>query len=72
MKTTINSLQLLNRATNMVIKGYDLNQSLQTSALIETLQFKLMKELHTLFTERLMIKCVKRMEHYWNVLQTEI
>lgn len=42
MKTTINSLQLLNRATNMVIKGYDLNQSLQTSALIEVLQFKLM------------------------------
>jgi len=42
MKTTINNLALLNRATNMVIKGYDLTQSLQTSALIETLQFKLM------------------------------
>ena len=41
MKTTINNLQLLNRATNMVIKGYDLSQSLQTSALIESLQFKL-------------------------------
>lgn len=41
MKTTINSLALLNRATNMVIKGYDLNQSLQTSVLIEALQFKL-------------------------------
>jgi hypothetical protein len=41
MKTTINNLALLNRATNMVIKGYDLNQSLQTSALIEALQFKL-------------------------------
>lgn len=41
MKRTINNLALLNRATNMVIKGYDLNQSLQTSALIEALQFKL-------------------------------
>lgn len=41
MKTTINNLQLLNRATNMVVKGYDLNQSLQTSALIEALQFNL-------------------------------
>lgn len=41
MKTTINNLALLNRATNMVIKGYDLNQSLQTSILIEALQFKL-------------------------------
>lgn len=42
MKTTVNNLALLNRATNMVIKGYDLTQSLQTSALIEALQFKLM------------------------------
>lgn len=42
MKTTINNLALLNRATNMVLAGYDLNQSLQTSALIEALQFKLM------------------------------
>jgi len=42
MKTTVNSLALLNRATNMVLAGYDLNQSLQTSALIETLQFRLM------------------------------
>lgn len=41
MKTAINNLSLLNRATNMVINGYDLTQSLQTSALIETLQFKL-------------------------------
>lgn len=41
MKTTINNLQLLNRATNMVIKGYNLTQSLQKSALIEALQFKL-------------------------------
>jgi len=42
MKTTINSLQLLNRATNMVLAGYNLNQSLQTYALIESLQFRLM------------------------------
>ena len=42
MKTTINSLTLLNRATNMVLNGYDLTFSLQTSALIEALQFKLM------------------------------
>ncbi|NDW08470.1 SH3 beta-barrel fold-containing protein [Dysgonomonas sp. 520] len=42
MKTDINNLALLNRATYMVINGYDLTQSLQTSALIETLQFKLM------------------------------
>lgn len=41
MKTTINNLQLLNRATNMVIKDYDLSKSLQTSLLIEALQFKL-------------------------------
>lgn len=42
MKATINNLALLNRATNMVVSGYDLNQSLQTSAMIETLQFQLM------------------------------
>ena len=41
MKTTINELALLNRATNMVLKGYNLNQSLQTSLLIESLQCKL-------------------------------
>ena len=41
MKNTINNLALLNRATNMVIKGYDLTQLLQTSVLIEALQFKL-------------------------------
>lgn len=41
MKTAINNLALLSRATNMVINGYDLTQSLQTSAMIETLQFKL-------------------------------
>lgn len=42
MKNTINNLVLLNRATSMVIKGYDLTQSLQTSVLIEALQFKLL------------------------------
>ncbi|NDV78757.1 SH3 beta-barrel fold-containing protein [Dysgonomonas sp. 511] len=42
MKNTINNLALLNRATNMVLSGYDLTLSLQTSALIEVLQFKLM------------------------------
>jgi len=42
MKITINNLALLNRATNMVLSGYDLTQSLQTSVLIEALQFKLM------------------------------
>lgn len=42
MKTTINNLALLNRATNMVLSGYNLAQSLQTSALIEVLQLKLM------------------------------
>lgn len=41
MKNTINELAILDRVTNMVIKGYDLSQSLQTSALIESLQFKL-------------------------------
>lgn len=41
MKTTINNIALLNRATNMVLNGYDLTQSLQTSAMIEALQFKL-------------------------------
>lgn len=41
MKTTINNLALLNRVTNMVIKGYNLSQSLQTSAKIEALQLQL-------------------------------
>lgn len=41
MKTTTNNLAVLNRATNMVIKGYDLNQSLKTSTMIEVLQFQL-------------------------------
>lgn len=39
---TINQLEILNRATTMVRKGYDLQESLQTSALIELLQIKLM------------------------------
>jgi len=41
MKTTINNLALLNRATNMVLKGYNLNDSLSTSSLIELLQLKM-------------------------------
>ncbi|MDH6307390.1 hypothetical protein M2451_000539 [Dysgonomonas sp. PFB1-18] len=41
MKTTMNNLALLNRATNMVLNGYNLNQSLQKSAMIEALQFQL-------------------------------
>lgn len=41
MKTTINQLSVLDRAKTMVLKGYDLSQSLQTSILIEALQFKL-------------------------------
>jgi len=42
MKTSINNITLLNRATNMVLKGYGLSESLQTSAMIEALQFRLM------------------------------
>lgn len=38
---SINNIALLNRATNMVLRGYDLSQSLQISAMIEALQFKL-------------------------------
>lgn len=38
----MNNLALLNRAANMVLKGYDLSQSLQASAMIGVLQFKLM------------------------------
>ncbi|MBB4037653.1 hypothetical protein GGR21_003574 [Dysgonomonas hofstadii] len=41
MKTAINNLALLNRASNMVLSGYNLTQSLQISVLIEVLQFKL-------------------------------
>ncbi|MDR0331845.1 MAG: SH3 beta-barrel fold-containing protein [Dysgonamonadaceae bacterium] len=42
MKSTVNQLEVLNRATAMVKKGYDLNQSLNTSAMIELLQLQLM------------------------------
>jgi len=42
MKTTINQLAILDRATTMVKKGYDLTQSLCASAAIEALQFRLM------------------------------
>ena len=43
MKTTVNqSVAVLERAKTMVIKGFDLGQSLNTSAMIEALQFKLM------------------------------
>jgi len=42
MKTAINSLEILNRAKTMVIKGYNLEQSLNISGAIEALQFKLM------------------------------
>ena len=42
MKTTVNQLEVLNRATTMVKKGFNLNQSLNISATIEALQFKLM------------------------------
>ena len=42
MKTTVNQLAVLNRAKNMVLKGYNLSQSLQTSLSIENLQFQLM------------------------------
>lgn len=53
MKATINSLQLLNRATNMVLAGYDLNQSLQTSTLIEALQLQLMNgTVHFLYRKK--------------------
>jgi hypothetical protein len=42
MKTTVNNIALLNRATNMVLKGYALEQSLKVSSMIELLQYKLM------------------------------
>jgi hypothetical protein len=42
MKATINQLEILDRAKTMVIKGYDLNQSLRTSSMIELLQIQLM------------------------------
>ncbi len=42
MKATINQLSILDRAKVMVLKGYNLNQSLNTSSLVELLQMKLM------------------------------
>jgi len=42
MKTGINQLMVLDRARTMLLKGYNLNQSLQTSLSIEALQLKLM------------------------------
>jgi len=42
MKTTINQLAVLDRAKTMVLKGYNLNDSLITSSMIELLQLKMM------------------------------
>lgn len=42
MKTTVNELAVLYRATTMVKKGLGLGNALETSALIEKLQFRLM------------------------------
>jgi len=42
MKTKVNELEVLSRATTMVKKGYNLEQSLRTSSMIELLQFQLM------------------------------
>lgn len=42
MKATINQLAVLDRTRSMVLRGYNLNQSLQTSMSIESLQFQLM------------------------------
>lgn len=42
MKTTINQLAVLDRAKTMVLKGYNLNDSLTTSSMIELLQLKMM------------------------------
>jgi len=42
MKTTINQLMILDRAKIMVLKGYNLNDSLATSLMIELLQLKMM------------------------------
>jgi len=42
MKTTVNQLEVLSRATTLVKKGFNLEQSLNISATIEALQFKLM------------------------------
>ena len=42
MKTEINQLAVLDRAKTMVLKGYNLQQSLNQSSMIEILQFQLM------------------------------
>ena len=42
MKATMNELAVLDRTRSMVIRGYNLGQSLQTSLGIEGLQFQLM------------------------------
>lgn len=42
MKTTINQLAVLDRAKTMVLKGYNLSDSLTTSSMIELLQLKMM------------------------------
>ena len=42
MKTRANELALLERTTTMVKKGYNLEQSLRTSSMIELLQCKLL------------------------------
>ena len=42
MKTRINQLAVLDRAKNLVLRGYNLNQSLQKSMSVEALQFHLM------------------------------
>jgi len=42
MKTSVNQLEILNRATTMVKKGINLQQSLNISSMVELLQFKLM------------------------------
>ena len=42
MKTTINQIEILDRAKTMVLKGCNLEQSLITSSMIELLQCRLM------------------------------
>lgn len=53
MKTTINQLAILDRAKTMVLKGYNLNDSLTTSSMIELLQLKMMNGVsHFLFRKK--------------------
>lgn len=53
MKTTINQLAILDRAKTMVLKGYNLNDSLTTSSMIELLQLKMMNEVsHFLYRKK--------------------